>query len=70
MHFNLRPIPPNIFVYFEPELPDFRLRFGIGHPVITTIFILTGNLATIAAVASINIANKNFHSYTPPSTQL
>jgi hypothetical protein len=48
-------------IQFQPELPGIRLRFCIGTPVIADMFVLAGNLATVATIAMGNIMNKDFH---------
>jgi hypothetical protein len=66
---NMRNLPPDILVHLSPELPDKRLRLGIGRPVVATVLILADNLTLVTPAALIDIYNKNLHVDIPPSTQ-
>jgi hypothetical protein len=48
-HLHLRTIAPDILVHLAPELAGVGLGFGIGHPVVSAVFIFTRNLAGITA---------------------
>jgi hypothetical protein len=52
---------PDILIYFHPKLSGIWLGFGIGRPVIAAMFVLTDELAGIAARAVANINNKSLH---------
>jgi hypothetical protein len=44
-------------------MPYLRLRFGIRGPIVGYMFILTGDLAVIAAVANRYVVHKNLLLY-------
>ncbi len=56
-HLNLGNGTSDLLLNFCPELPCVRLGLSDGRPVITDMFVLTGDLAVVAAVAQVNIDN-------------
>jgi len=57
---NFRYLASYFFLYLEPEVPDIRLRPGIGRPIIVTMLILTADLATKTTVAAVWVKNEYF----------
>jgi hypothetical protein len=69
-YLNMRYLSPLGFVHFTPKMPPFRLRLGIGGPIVAAVLVLTCNLALVTPTALFNIYNKSLHFYLPPSTHV
>jgi hypothetical protein len=48
---DMRYVTVYRFLHAEPELTGIWLGFGIGGPVVADMFVFTGNLTAVAAVA-------------------
>ena len=51
LHAHLRRLAVDRLVNPAPELPQVRLRFGIGSPFVVDVLVFAGQLAVVAAVA-------------------
>jgi hypothetical protein len=60
VHFYLGHRAADELILFHPELAGVRLRFGVGRPVVADMFVLAGNLATIATITNANVDDKYF----------
>ena len=69
-YLNMRYLSPLGFIHFTPKMSPFRLRLGIGGPIVAAVLVLTGNLALVTPTARTNIYHKSLHFCLPPSTQV